>query len=86
MARFDRKGRGGDAGVECFETLADGCEIGWQVKFYWDIDSMLHSLGKSLDTALVKHPKMRKFMACFPFDLVDARKDDTTTALGKWDD
>ncbi|WP_255877229.1 hypothetical protein [Sinorhizobium fredii] len=26
--RFDRKGRGGDAGVECFETLADGSEIG----------------------------------------------------------
>ncbi|MFG1184502.1 hypothetical protein [Xanthobacter aminoxidans] len=83
--RFDRKGRGGDAGVECFETLADGSEIGWQVKFYWDIDSMLRSLGKSLDTALVKHPKMRKFIACFPFDLADARKDGTTTALEKWD-
>lgn len=83
--RFDRKGRGGDAGVECFETLADGSEIGWQVKFYWDIDSMLRSLGKSLDTALVKHPKMRKFIACFPFDLGDARKDGTTSALEKWD-
>lgn len=83
--RFDRKGRGGDAGVECFETLADGSEIGWQVKFYWDIDSMLRSLGKSLDTVLVKHPRMRKFIACFPFDLADARKDGTTTALGKWD-
>ena len=83
--RFDRKGRGGDAGVECFETLADGSEIGWQVKFYWDIDSMLRSLGKSLDTALVKHPKMRKFIASFPFDLADARRDGTTTALEKWD-
>lgn len=83
--RFDRKGRGGDAGVEAFETLADGSEIGWQVKFYWDIGSMLRSLGKSLDTALVKHPKMRKFIACFPFDLADARKDGTTTALEKWD-
>ncbi|HEX2020071.1 MAG TPA: hypothetical protein VGO17_14125 [Aurantimonas sp.] len=83
--RFDRKGRGGDAGVECFETLADGSEVGWQVKFYWDIDSMLRSLGKSLVTALVKHPKMRKFIACFPFDLADARKYGTTTALEKWD-
>ncbi|MDX0562042.1 AAA family ATPase [Sinorhizobium medicae] len=83
--RFDRKGRGGDAGVECYETLADGSEIGWQVKFYWDIDSMLRSLGKSLDTALVKHPKMRKFIACFPFDLADARVDGTTTAFDKWE-
>jgi hypothetical protein len=46
---------------------------------------MLRSLGKSLDTALVKHPKMRKFIACFPFDLADARQDSTTTALEKWD-
>ncbi|ARO55862.1 AAA family ATPase [Methylorubrum zatmanii] len=83
--QFDRKGRGGDAGIECFEKLADGSEVGWQVKFYWDIDSMLRSLGKSLDTALLKHPKMRKFIACFPFDLADARKDGTTTALEKWD-
>ena len=82
--RFDRKGRGGDAGVECFETLADGSEVGWQVKFYWDIDSMLRSLGKSLDNALVKHPNMRRFIACFPFDLADARKEDSTTALEKW--
>ncbi|ESX11126.1 ATPase AAA [Mesorhizobium sp. LSJC255A00] len=81
---FDRKGRGGDAGVECFETLADASEIGWQVKYYWDIDPMLRSLGKSLDTALVKHPRMRKFIACFPFDLADARKDDSETALEKW--
>lgn len=83
--RFDRKGRGGDAGVEAFETLADGSEIGWQVKFYWDIDAMLRSLGKSLDVALVKHPNMRKFIACFPFDLADARKNGTKTALEKWD-
>lgn len=82
--RFDRKGRGGDAGVECYETLVDGSEIGWQVKFYWDIDSMLRSLGKSLDTALVKHPNMAKFIACFPFDLADARVEDTTTAFDKW--
>lgn len=83
-ARFDRKGRGGDAGIECYETMADGSEIGWQVKFYWDIASMLRSLGKSLDTALIKHPNMAKFIACFPFDLADARVENTTTAFDKW--
>lgn len=83
--RFDRKGRGGDGGVECFETLADGSEIGWQVKYYWDPTSMLGSLDKSLTQALIKHPAMRKFIACFPFDLADARKEGTTTGLEKWD-
>lgn len=82
--RFDRKGRGGDAGVECFVTLADGTEIGWQVKFYTDFDSMIGSLNKSLDKALQKHPAMTRFIACFPFDLSDSRRDDVTTALAKW--
>lgn len=84
--RFYRKGRGGDAGVECFETLADGSETGWQVKYYWDVDSMLRSLNGSLETALAKHPQMMRFVACFPFDLADARKKETTSALTKWNE
>lgn len=84
--RFDRKGRGGDAGVECFATLADGSEVGWQVKFYSDFDSMIGSLDKSLTKALAKHPAMRRFIACFPFDLSDSRKEDVKTALSKWDE
>ncbi|MBA8905584.1 AAA family ATPase [Aminobacter ciceronei] len=83
--RFDRKGRGGDAGVECFATLADRSEVGWQVKFYSSFDSMIGSLEKSLTTALNKHPVMNRFVACFPFDLSDSRKEDVKTALSKWD-
>lgn len=83
--RFDRKGRGGDAGVECFATHRDGSETGWQVKFYSDFDSMLRSLDGSLSTALEKHPSMRRFVACFPFDLADSRRPEVTTALSKWD-
>jgi hypothetical protein len=82
--RFDNKGRGGDAGIECFVTHTDGSETGWQVKFYSDIDSMLRSLDGSLTRALEKHPAMRRFIACFPFDLADSRRDDVTTALTKW--
>lgn len=83
--RFDRKGRGGDAGVECFATLADGSEVGWQVKFYSNFDSMISSLDKSLTTALAKHQAMNRFIACFPFDLSDSRKEEINTALSKWD-
>jgi hypothetical protein len=82
--RFDRKGRGGDAGVECFATLANGSEVGWQVKFYSNFDSMIGSIDKSLTTALAKHPDMKRFIACFPFDLSDSRKKDVKTALLKW--
>ncbi|UVT05741.1 AAA family ATPase (plasmid) [Burkholderia glumae] len=82
--RFDKKGRGGDGGIECFATHADGSETGWQAKFYWDIDRLLGSLDKSLTKALDKHPAMNRFIACFPFDLADSRRDDVTTAFTKW--
>ncbi|OMP95932.1 AAA family ATPase [Raoultella terrigena] len=82
--RFDRKGRGGDAGVESFATLKDGAEIGWQVKFYSDFKGMITSLKQSLETALIKHPAMTRFIACFPFDLSDSRRENVQTALAEW--
>ncbi|MDK3022618.1 ATP-binding protein [Cupriavidus taiwanensis] len=81
---FIRKGLGGDGGIECFATLSDGTETGWQVKYYWDIASAISSLDESLNKALVKHPKMTRFIACLPFDLSDSRRDDVKTALERW--
>jgi hypothetical protein len=81
---FDRKGRGGDGGVECFATLADGTEVGWQVKYYWDMASAIRSLDESLTKALAKHPAMTRFIACLPIDLADSRKADVVTALERW--
>lgn len=82
-ARFIRKGRGADAGLEAFAVVGDD-EIGWQVKYYWGVDEALASLSGSLETALTKHPKMNRFIACLPFDLADGRKNGETTALQKW--
>lgn len=89
---FDRKGPGGDGGVECFATLSDGSEVGWQVKHYTDLGNALKSLDESLNTALSKHPKMKRFIACLPFDLSDSRKEHpkkkgatVQTALARWD-
>jgi hypothetical protein len=84
-ARFVRKGPGADAGVEAFAMLSSGDEIGWQVKYYTNIDQALTSLSDSLATAMAKHPKLTRFIACLPIDFSDGRKDDTTTALGKWE-
>lgn len=82
---FVRKGLGGDGGVECFATQADGSEVGWQVKYYWDIASAIVSLDESLNKALSKHPKISRFIACLPIDLSDSRKEGVTTALARWD-
>jgi hypothetical protein len=73
-ARFFRKGRGGDAGVECFVRGADGKETGWQAKFVMAWSQMLaRELDASIETALAKHPKLTKYFVCIPFDLPDAR-------------
>ena len=84
-ARFMRKGRGADGGVEAFAILPDGREVGWQVKYYWQIDAALKSLKESLDQALDKHPAMDRFIACIPFDPADSRKANTVSALQKWE-
>ncbi|MCY1646655.1 AAA family ATPase [Caulobacter sp. SL161] len=81
---FVRKGRGGDGGVECFATLADGSEVGWQVKYYSDPAAAISSLDESLTRALEKHPEMTRFIACVPFDFADSRRTDVTTALQRW--
>lgn len=84
-ARFVRKGRGADGGVEAFAILPTGREVGWQVKYYWQIDTALKSLKESLDRALDKHRAMDRFIACLPFDPPDSRKANTVTALQKWE-
>ncbi|QRE76828.1 hypothetical protein [Methylobacterium aquaticum] len=84
-ARFIRKGKGADGGVEAFAVLPTGREIGWQVKYYWNIDAALKSLTDSLATALATHPAMDRFIACIPFDPADGRRAKTTSALEKWE-
>lgn len=71
---FVRKGRGGDGGIECFVTLANGDEYGWQAKYVFGWDASLEAqLDKSLETALAKHPRLTKLTVCIPFDLPDGR-------------
>jgi hypothetical protein len=84
---FYRKGRGGDAGVECFRRFSDGHECGWQAKylFSWD-DSLPEQLDKSIRTALDKHPQLTEYTICIPFDLPDSRPKKGRSALQKWED
>ena len=82
---FFRKGRGGDAGVECYLLRADGTEVGWQAKylFRWS-DRLKTQLDRSIRTALEKHPQLVEYIVCLPFDLSDSRADKRKTAREKW--
>ena len=85
-SKFCRKGRGGDAGVECFVRYPDGKETGWQTKylFVWD-QGIASQLDTSIRAALEKHPQLTEYVVCLPFDLSDSRSDGTTSAREKWE-
>ncbi|MDV8024807.1 ATP-binding protein [Rhodococcus sp. IEGM 1330] len=62
-------GHGGDGGVECYWTLPNGDEHGWQAK-YWtnhkEVDKA--QLDKSVKSALNQHPKLAKYSIAIPTD------------------
>ena len=62
-------GAGGDGGVECFADFPNGNRVGWQAKYVFDLDRLLKQADKSLATALKIHPKLTRYIVCFPFDL-----------------
>lgn len=85
-ALFFRKGRGGDAGVECFVRAHSGRETGWQAKYVSEWSSALaQQLDESIRTALKKHPKLGIYIVCIPFDLPDARASKYKTPLQHWE-
>jgi hypothetical protein len=85
-AIFTRKGRGGDAGLECFYKLPEGDELGWQAKYVFGWDASLSSqLDKSIEAAISKHPRLTRFVVCLPFDLSDSRPKNGQSARQKWE-
>lgn len=86
-SEFVRKGRGGDAGVECLIRLKNGDERGWQAKYLFSWDASLASqLDESINTALAKHPRLTEYIVCIPFDLSDSRVANRQTARQRWDE
>ena len=83
---FFRKGRGADAGIECYRQDSDGSETGWQAKylFTWD-NNLVQQLDISIQTAIERHPQLKKYIVCLPFDLPDSRQGNKKAAKEKWD-
>ncbi len=85
VSHFVRKGTP-DGGVECFWHLPDGIEHGWQAKFFLSplTSQQWAQLDKSVLTALVTHPQLRKYIICIPQDRSDGRIAGRHSFLESW--
>ena len=84
-ANFVRNGTP-DGGVECYAFLSDKSEWGWQAKYFDSLgNSQWSQLDESVQTALDKHPQLRRYYICIPLDLPDARIGRQQSARQKWD-
>ena len=85
-ATFVRKGSP-DAGVECYCSLPDGTEWGWQAKYFSTLEnSQWSQLDHSVRRALEKHPNLARYFICIPRDRSDGRIDGQLSALEKWNE
>ena len=83
-AKFVRKGTP-DAGVECYCTLPDESEWGWQAKYFLNMETFQWpQLDTSIKTALNKHPALVRYFVCIPYDLPDARVKGQISAMERW--
>lgn len=63
-----------DGGVEAYLVLENGDEIGWQAKYFFDIqDPQFKQIKESFQTALKTHPRLIKYIVCCPIDKQDPR-------------
>lgn len=76
-----------DGGVESYLILDNGDEIGWQAKYFFDIqDSQFKQIKKSFETAITKHPNLVKYYVCCPIDRADPRIPDKKYLQDRWND
>lgn len=74
-----------DGGVECYATLEDGSEWGWQAKYVHQLEKAQWSeIDKSVKRALETHPELVRYFVCVPKDLADARIEGRMSAMERW--
>ena len=83
-ARFTRTGNP-DAGVEGYCVFPNGDEWGWQAKYFFSLGpSQWAQIDDSVETALDKHPNIKRYYVCVPIDRADARVRGRTSAMDRW--
>jgi hypothetical protein len=74
-----------DGGVECFATLSNGTEHGWQAKYVFQLESVQwQEIDKSVLRAIATHPNLVRYYVCLPMDLPDPRTPGRLSARDKW--
>ena len=84
---FRKEGAGGDAGVECLWTLANGQVQGLQSKYFINElgASQWSQVDGSVRTALNKYPTLSRYTVCLPVDLTDRRVPGEASQRDVWD-
>lgn len=74
-----------DGGVESYLRLDNGDEVGWQAKYFFDIqDNQFQQIEKSFKTAIEKHPKLVTYYVCCPIDRADPRIPNKRYLQDRW--
>ncbi len=86
-AKFIRKAAP-DAGVECYWQLTDGSEHAWQAKFFRSppASNQWQQIDRSIEKALLKHPRLSRYTVCLPIDRGDPRIDGQRSFMDKWNE
>ncbi len=79
------RGDGGDGGVECIWRGPLGEVHGWQAKYIPDLERALAKAQESLNRARARHPTLRRYVVCLPFDLSGSRGRNGTSQCDRWD-
>ena len=84
-AQFIRKGNP-DAGIDCYAKFENATECAWQAKYFFTLgDKQWSQIDRSVNAALRKHPRLKRYVVCLPMDLPDARVPGKKSALAKWE-
>lgn len=86
-SKFTPKGSP-DGGIECFWTLPNGDEWGWQAKFFTEPpgDIQWRQLDDSVERALKKHPRLVGVTISFPIDRPDPRVERQKSFMDRWNE
>ena len=75
-----------DAGVECYWILPQDDEWAWQAKFFTATpnNTQWGEVDELVRTALEKHPRLVRYIICFPLDRADPRREKEQWFMDRW--
>jgi DNA-binding transcriptional regulator GbsR (MarR family) len=91
-AKFiNKNGKAGDAGVEAYWKFNNGDEYAIQAKFSDSLDNLWSQINSSVGNALDKHPNLKKYYICTPFNRTELKQikvdgEPKNDGMTKWND